>query len=63
MYICPTCHEKFNTKEDIGKHFLRCWQQHNPNHKSKPAPKGENKIERKIDDNVLDFFASLRERK
>ncbi len=63
MYICPTCRKSFNTEEDIGKHFLRCWQQHNPNHKSKPAPRSEDKTERKVNDSVLNFFAALQEKK
>ena len=59
MYICPTCNQIFENEEDIGKHFLRCWQQHNPNHKSSSAPHSEDIIERKVNNDIINFFASL----
>ena len=59
MYICPTCNKKFNTAEQVAKHSLKCWKEHNPNHRSKEAPHSENIIEREIDSNVLNFFTSL----
>ena len=62
MYICPTCHKQFNTEEEIAKHFLSCWQKHNPNHKTKPAPRGEDKTERKVNDSILNFFNTLQKR-
>ena len=59
MYICPTCNKQFNNEEAVAKHSLKCWKEHNPNHRSKEAPHSENIIERKIDSNVLNFFISL----
>lgn len=56
MYICPTCHKEFNTEEDITKHSLRCWREHNPNHKSKSAPRSEDIIERKMNNELFNFF-------
>ena len=59
MYICPICNKGFKTEESITKHSLQCWRAHNPNHESKPAP-CECTTERQIDNNVLNFFASFR---
>ena len=62
MYICPTCNRKFKTEEAIAKHSLRCWKEHNPNHRSKEAPHSENITERKINSDIINFFASLQEK-
>ena len=59
MYICPTCRKQFNTEDEIAKHFLGCWKSHNPNHKSKSAPRGEDKTERNINEGILNFFEAL----
>ena len=59
MYICPVCNNLFDTEEDVSKHSLKCWRAKNPNHKSKPAPHSEDKIEREVTNEVLDFFASF----
>ena len=56
MYICPVCNKKFPTEEIIKAHFLQCWKEHNPYHKSKPAPRGKDVEERKINKDILDFF-------
>jgi len=56
MYICPTCQKQFNNEDDIIKHSLKCWREHNPNHKSKSAPQGEDIIERKINNDILNLF-------
>lgn len=59
MYICPTCFKEFNTEETIQKHFLSCWKEKHPFHKSKSAPRGKDIEVREIDNNVLNFFKSL----
>lgn len=56
MYICPTCQKEFINENDVTKHFLNCWKEKNPNHKSKPAPRGENIINREINEDILNFF-------
>ena len=61
MYICPTCHKGFQTEEMIRKHFLTCWKEQNPFHKSKSAPRGEDVETRKINDDVINFFNSFKE--
>ena len=61
MYICPTCHKGFQTEEMIRKHFLTCWKEQNPFHKSKFAPRGEDIETRKINDDVINFFNSFKE--
>jgi len=62
MYICPICNRQFDNSEQIAKHSLPCWKEHNPNHQSKPAPRSEDIVERKVNDDVLNFFASLQKR-
>ena len=62
MYICPVCKRHFDNEEHVAKHSLPCWKEHNPNHKSKSAPRGEDITKREVSDDALDFFASLQER-
>lgn len=59
MFICPTCAKEFNTEDVIQKHFLACWKEQHPYHKSKPAPRSENIITREISNDVINFFNSL----
>lgn len=54
MYICPTCKKQFDNPEDVAKHSLKCWREHNPNHKSKSAPHSEDVMTRNID--LFKFF-------
>mgnify|MGYP001024681954 CR=1 FL=1 len=60
MYICPTCNRGFKNKENIQKHFLSCWKEQHPGHKSKPAPRSEDIETKQIDNGVLDFFNEMR---
>lgn len=62
MYICPICNRQFNNPEQIAKHSLSCWKEHNPNHQSTPAPRSEDITEREVSDVALNFFASLKNR-
>ena len=59
MYICPICQRQFNNEEGVTKHSLRCWREHNPNHKSKSAPHGEDIVERKVNNELFEFFEGL----
>jgi hypothetical protein len=56
MYICPTCNQTFESADDVAKHSLGCWREHNPNHKSKPAPRSEDIVTREISDELANFF-------
>lgn len=57
MYICPTCKREFQTKKAIQKHFLACWKEQNPFHKSKEAPHSEDINVREASNEVNQFFA------
>lgn len=59
-YICPTCNKEFDTDEEVSKHFLKCWKDNNPHHKSKPAPRSEDINTSEISDDIANFFASLK---
>ena len=59
MYICSICNRQFKNKEDIAKHSLKCWRENNPYHKSKTAPHSSNRIERTVNKDILNFFASF----
>ena len=54
MYICPTCCKEFEKEEVLVKHFLKCWKEKNPCHKSKSAPHSEDVMTRNID--LFKFF-------
>ena len=59
MYLCPICKRKFNSENNVAKHSLQCWRQQNPNYKSTPAPRTPDIINRKINEEVLDFFSTF----
>lgn len=59
MYICPTCGRECSEAE-IAKHFLKCWKEKNPNHKSVAAPRGEDIVTKQVDEGVLNFFNRLK---
>jgi len=60
-YVCPTCDKEFNTDEEVSKHFLKCWKNNNPYHKSKSAPRSEDINTREINEDIAKFFVSLEE--
>lgn len=60
MYVCPTCNQGFTLEAGLVKHFLRCWKEHNPNHKSKEAPRSEDVVTRQVNAATVDFFASFK---
>lgn len=63
MYICPICGKGFENKERITKHSLRCWREHNPYHKSKPAPCSGNLHQSQMTNDIADFFTSFERNK
>lgn len=60
MFICPTCGKQFDTEDALVKHYMRCWKEKNPNHKSKPAPRSEDINTREDNQSILDFFNSFK---
>lgn len=59
-YICPACNKEFDAKEQVSKHFLKCWKDNNPHHKSKPAPRSKDINTSEINNDIEQFFASLK---
>ena len=59
MYICPTCYKEFKKEEILVKHFLKCWKEKNPYHKSKSAPHSEDVNTREVNEDIMNFFASF----
>jgi len=59
MYICPICNRQFDEEEKIAKHSLKCWREHNPYHQSTPASRSENITERKVSNDIANFFEVL----
>lgn len=62
MYICPTCNKKFESEEILQKHFLSCWKEQHPFHKSKSAPRGKDIEIRQVSNDIANFFNSLKEK-
>lgn len=60
MFICPTCFKEFNTEDAIRSHFLSCWQEQHPYHKSKDAPRSKNIVTREANDDVMNFFERIK---
>ena len=59
MYICPTCAKKFKTEEAIQKHFLACWKEQHPCHKSQSAPHSPDVVTRQVNDDIKSFFERI----
>ena len=59
MFICPTCKKEFVFETNFIKHFLKCWKEKNPNHKSKEAPHSEDIVQKQINSEIIDFFAQF----
>lgn len=59
IYICPTCGKEFDVEEKITSHFLKCWKENNPHHKSKSAPRSEDITTVEINEDMMEFFNSL----
>lgn len=63
MYICPICGKGYKTEEAVAKCMLACWRKANPNHKSQPAPRGEDVNTKEANDDIMNFFSSLQKEK
>ena len=61
MYICPVCNLEFKAEQSIQKHFLACWKEEHPFHKSKDAPRSKNITTREVNEDVTQFFNSFKE--
>ena len=59
MFVCPTCGEEFNKEENIRTHFLQCWNEKHPYHKSKDASRSEDKVTRVVNEDIMNFFKGL----
>ena len=60
MYICPTCSKHFENETILTKHFLVCWKEKHPYHKSKPAPRSEDINTNETNEEVTNFFNSFK---
>lgn len=63
MYICPICKCEFEDEKEsrMARHFLKCWKENSPNHKSNTIEPSETIETRKINDDVMNFFKDLQE--
>ena len=59
MYFCPTCGKQSDTEDALVAHYLKCWKEKNPNHKSKSAPRSEDINTVEVSDDILNFFSSF----
>ena len=60
MFVCSICSKQFESKDEIKKHFLRCWKEQHPYHKSKSAPRSEDVNTREDSQEILNFFGSFK---
>ena len=56
MFICPVCSKEFLKEENLVKHYLSCWKENNPNHKSKDAPRSKDIETRSVTEDIKTFF-------
>lgn len=59
MFICPTCGKEFNNEELIRSHFLACWKEQHPYHKSKSAPRSKDVVTREVNNDIINFFKEI----
>jgi hypothetical protein len=59
LFVCPTCGKEFVKEELVQKHFLACWQEQHPYHKSKDAPRSKDIEIREVNNDIADFFERL----
>ena len=64
MYICPICKCEFEDEKEsrMSRHFLKCWKESNPNHKTNSIEPSETIETREVNKDITDFFASLQRR-
>lgn len=60
MFVCPSCEKLFFEEEDLVKHFLSCWKKKYPVCKSKEAPHSKGIETRVVNEDISNFFDSLR---
>ena len=58
-YICPDCGKEYNAEQEITKHFMKCWKDNNPHHKSKAAPRSADRHTSTVSDDIAQFFNSF----
>lgn len=56
MFICPTCSQGYENEAKFVKHYLFCWKKHNPQQKSKPAPRSATIETKTINEELQTFF-------
>lgn len=63
MYICPVCKCEFEDEKEsrMARHFLKCWKENNPNHKSNTIEPSETIETREVNNDVMNFFKDLQE--
>lgn len=63
MYICPVCKCEFEDEKEsrMARHFLKCWKENNPNHKSNTIEPSETIETREVNNEVMNFFKDLQE--
>jgi len=59
MFVCLTCGQEFKAEESMQKHFLACWKEQHPYHKSKPMKDSPSISARKMNDDMKKFFERL----
>ena len=64
MYICPICKCEFEDEKEsrMSIHFLKCWKENNPNHKTNSIEPSETIETRKENKDITDFFTNLQRR-
>ena len=64
IYICPICICEFEDEKEsrMSRHFLKCWKENNPNHKTNSIEPSETIETRKENKDITDFFTNLQRR-
>ncbi len=60
MFICPVCRKEFASEEAVARHLNKCWREEHPFQPSKAAPQSPDICTREANEDVLNFFASLK---
>lgn len=60
MFICPVCHQEFDSEQKVVHHYLACWKENALPHKPKEAPRSQDINKSNGADAMQNFMEGLK---